>query len=187
MRETVFGRVTFIGVATLVALTGVGVAGFAVAANSPGAAPVAEQVAVTAGDSAIRDTKALTVEAAVKAAQAALEAAKKEKQGVTVAVVDRAGTVLALLHGDGAGPQSEESARRKAFTAVSFNSPTSQLAGRVKGDGATLRDLPGTLFLAGGVPVAAGGVPIAAIGVGGAPSGDIDERFANEGLKTLGG
>jgi uncharacterized protein GlcG (DUF336 family) len=132
-----------------------------------------------------RAEKVLTVDAAIRAAQATLDAAEKENQRVTVAVVDRSGDLVVLLAGDGAGPQTEESARRKAFTAVSFNAPTSELAGRVTGQGATLRDIPGTLFLAGGVPVAVDGTSVAGIGVGGAPSGDLDEKFAKAGLATL--
>ncbi|WP_372511520.1 heme-binding protein [Lentzea californiensis] len=59
------------------------------------------------------------------------------------------------------------------------------LAGRVMGQGATLRDIPGTLFLGGGVPVAVDGTSVAGIGVGGAPSGDLDEKYAKAGLATL--
>ncbi|MFD9700772.1 heme-binding protein [Lentzea sp. NPDC059081] len=132
-----------------------------------------------------RTEKVLTIDAALKAAQTALDAAENENQRVTVAVVDRSGDLVVLLAGDGAGPQTEESARRKAFTAVSFNAPTSELAGRVTGQGATLRDIPGTLFLGGGVPVAVDGTSVAGIGVGGAPSGDLDEKYAKAGLATL--
>jgi uncharacterized protein GlcG (DUF336 family) len=132
-----------------------------------------------------RAEQVLTIDAAVKAAQATLDAAEKENQRVTVAVVDRSGDLVVLLAGDGAGPQTEESAKRKAFTAVSFNAATSELAGRVTGAGATLRDIPGTLFLGGGVPVAVDGTPVAGIGVGGAPSGDLDEKYARAGLATL--
>ncbi|WP_112271683.1 GlcG/HbpS family heme-binding protein [Lentzea terrae] len=132
-----------------------------------------------------RAEKVLTIDAAVKAAQATLDAAEKENQRVTVAVVDRSGDLVVLLAGDGAGPQTEESAKRKAFTAVSFNAATSKLTGRVTGAGATLRDIPGTLFLGGGVPVAVDGAPVASIGVGGAPCGDLDEKYARAGLATL--
>ncbi len=44
-------------------------------------------------------------------------------------VVDRGGNALVTLRGDGAGPQSQESAERKAFTAASWNAPTSEPAG----------------------------------------------------------
>jgi uncharacterized protein GlcG (DUF336 family) len=126
----------------------------------------------------------LTVDAAAKAAQAALDAAEKENQRVTVAVVDRNGNTVVTLRGDGAGPQSYESAERKAYTAVSWNAPTSELAGRLAGT-PNLKDIPGTLFLPGGVPVTAKNAPIAGIGVAGAPSGDLDEKFARAGAAAL--
>ncbi|MFF0479539.1 heme-binding protein [Streptomyces sp. NPDC004284] len=127
----------------------------------------------------------LTIEAATKAARATLDAAEKENQRVSVAVVDRNGNTIVTLRGDGAGPQSYESAVKKAYTAVSWNAPTSELAKRLT-NAPTLKDIPGTLFLAGGAPVTAKGAPIAGIGVAGAPSGDLDEKFAQAGAATLG-
>ncbi|MFI9065331.1 heme-binding protein [Streptomyces sp. NPDC053429] len=127
----------------------------------------------------------LTVGAATRAAQAALEAAEKEGQKITVAVVDRNGNTVVTLRGDGAGPQSYESAQRKAYTAVSWNAPTSVLVGRLA-QTPNLKDIPGTLFLAGGAPVQANGAPVAGIGVAGAPSGDLDEKFAKAGVDALG-
>lgn len=76
-------------------------------------------------------TTHLDVAAATEAARAALRAAEKENQRVSVAVVDRNGNTIVTLRGDGAGPQSYESAERKAFTAVSWNAPTSELAARL--------------------------------------------------------
>lgn len=128
--------------------------------------------------------QALSVDAATKAAQAALDAAEAKGQRVTVSIVDRAGNERVQLTGDGAGPQSVESAKRKAYTAVAWGKPTSELSEQAGGQGATLRDIPGTLFLAGGVPVSAGS-PIAGIGVAGAPSGDLDEEFAKAGLQAV--
>lgn len=58
---------------------------------------------------------------------------------------------MATLRGDGAGPQSYESAERKGCTAVSWNAPTSELAVRLR-KAPQLKDIPGTLFLAGGAP-----------------------------------
>ncbi|MER7465733.1 heme-binding protein [Streptomyces sp. NPDC097981] len=129
-------------------------------------------------------TTHLTVDAATRAARAALEAAQKENQKVTVAVVDRNGNTIVTLRGDGAGPQSYESAQRKAFTAVSWNAPTSVLVGRLA-QTPNLKDIPGTLFLGGGTPVQAKGAPVAGIGVAGAPSGDLDEKYAKAGVDAL--
>ncbi|MGW7429005.1 GlcG/HbpS family heme-binding protein [Streptomyces sp. NPDC054861] len=161
----------------------------AVSANaSAPAAPAAAPAAAVKADAAnknLQQSTHLTIEAATKAAQATLDAAEDENQRVTVAVVDRNGNTLVTLRGDGAGPQSYESAERKAFTAVSWNAPTSVLAGRLA-QAPNLKDIPGTLFLGGGVPVTAKGAPIAGIGVAGAPSGDLDEKFARAGAEALG-
>ncbi|MFD3547986.1 heme-binding protein [Streptomyces sp. NPDC058655] len=154
------------------------------AAPAPAAAPAAAS-AKKDDDRNFTTSTHLTVDAAARAAQAALDAAQKENQKVTVAVVDRNGNTIVTLRGDGAGPQSYESAQRKAYTAVSWNAPTSVLAGRLA-QTPNLKDIPGTLFLGGGTPVQAEGAPVAGIGVAGAPSGDLDEKFAKAGADALG-
>ncbi|MEV6331565.1 heme-binding protein [Streptomyces sp. NPDC051909] len=154
------------------------------ASSAPQAAPAAVVAKADAEGDNTRRTTHLTIEAATKAAQATLKAAEKENQRVSVAVVDRNGNTIVTLRGDGAGPQSYESAVKKAFTAVSWNAPTSELVKRLT-NVPTLKDIPGTLFLAGGAPVTADGGPIAGIGVAGAPSGDLDEKFAQAGVASL--
>lgn len=161
----------------------------AVSASATTSATAAPAAAPAKQDGAVKDrdfttTTHLTVDAATRAAQAALDAAEKENQKVTVAVVDRNGNTVVTLRGDGAGPQSYESAQRKAFTAVSWNAPTSVLVGRLA-QTPNLKDIPGTLFLGGGTPVQANGAPVAGIGVAGAPSGDLDEKFAKAGADAL--
>nr|WSX51177.1 heme-binding protein [Streptomyces sp. NBC_00974] len=153
------------------------------AASAPASAPAAAS-AKQDGDRNFTTSTHLTVDAATRAAQAALDAAAKENQKVTVAVVDRNGNTIVTLRGDGAGPQSYESAQRKAYTAVSWNAPTSVLAGRLA-QTPNLKDIPGTLFLGGGTPVQAKGAPVAGIGVAGAPSGDLDEKYAKAGVDSL--
>ncbi|MFD5102530.1 GlcG/HbpS family heme-binding protein [Streptomyces albidochromogenes] len=153
-------------------------------ATEPAAAP-AVAVQADAANKNLQQSTHLTVAAATEAAQAALDAAEDENQRVTVAVVDRNGNTVVTLRGDGAGPQSYESAERKAYTAVSWNAPTSELAKRLA-QAPNLKDIPGTLFLGGGAPVQVKGAPIAGIGVAGAPSGDLDERFARAGVAALG-
>ncbi|WP_327090392.1 heme-binding protein [Nonomuraea sp. NBC_01738] len=133
----------------------------------------------------VAQVNVLTADAVMKAGQAAMAEAVKQKQRVTVVIVDRSGVTRLVIHGDGAGPQTEESARAKAFTAAAFGAPTSEAAKNAQGANPSTRDIPGTLFLAGGVPVAVGGAPIAGIGVGGAPDGSIDESIANAGLNAI--
>ncbi|MEU9095062.1 heme-binding protein [Streptomyces sp. NPDC087901] len=152
-------------------------------ASTPAAAPATTVKADTANRNLQQSTH-LTVDAASKAAQAALDAAEKENQRVAVSVVDRNGNTILTLRGDGSGPQAYESAEKKAYTAVSWNAPTSELAGRLA-QAPNLKDIPGTLFLAGGAPVQVKGAPVAGIGVAGAPSGDLDEKFARAGVAAL--
>lgn len=156
-----------------------------VAANASSAAPAAPAAVHTkAADRNLTTSTHLSVDAATKAAQAALTAAEKEHQRVSVAVVDRNGNTIVTLRGDGAGPQSYASAEKKAYTAVSWNAPTSELAERLAKT-PRLADIPNTLFLAGGAPVTAENAPIAGVGVAGAPSGDLDEKFARAGVAAL--
>ncbi|MEU0088156.1 heme-binding protein [Streptomyces sp. NPDC006274] len=178
MKKTMIGAVT-------AAVVAAGTFG-AVSANA--SAPAAEsRAAVTAdvSDRGLQQSTHLTIDAATRAAQAALDAAEKENQRVTVAVVDRNGNTIVTLRGDGAGPQSYESAEKKAYTAVSWNAPTSELTKRLE-QAPNLKDIPGTLFLGGGAPVQVKGAPVAGIGVAGAPSGDLDEKFARAGVAALG-
>ncbi|MFJ5834702.1 heme-binding protein [Streptomyces sp. NPDC093089] len=177
MKKILFG-------ATAAAVIAAGTFGAVSANASAPAAAAPTAITADAGNDNLQTSTHLTIEAATKAAQATLDAAEKENQRVSVAVVDRNGNTLVTLRGDGAGPQSYESAEKKAYTAVSWNAPTSVLAGRLA-NAPTLKDIPGTLFLAGGAPVTAKGAPIAGIGVAGAPSGDLDEKFAQAGVAAL--
>ena len=126
--------------------------------------------------------------AAQTAAQAALAKCQADGLGfVTVSVVDRNGNVQAMLRGDNAAQHTVEAARQKAYTAAAFGANTSDLSDRAKGDGATVADLPGTLFLAGGVSVKSASGSIAGIGVGGAPDGMRDQACAAAGLDAIAG
>ncbi|UXM92144.1 GlcG/HbpS family heme-binding protein [Paenarthrobacter sp. JL.01a] len=128
----------------------------------------------------------ITVGASSKAVNAALAKCQADKLPfVTVALVDRFGTVQAILRGDNAAEHTIEAAKQKAYTAAAFGAPTSELAKRVNGNGPSIADLPGTLFLSGGVPLKVNGVSVAGIGVGGAPDGALDEACATAGADAL--
>ncbi|WP_316742917.1 heme-binding protein [Streptomyces sp. MK7] len=169
--------------AAALAAVGAGVTGaVSASADTTDGTPAAAVTGVKG--KATTTTDHLTIQAATDAAQAALEAAQKEGQRVSVAVVDRDGNTLVTLRGDGAGPQAYESAVKKAYTAVAWNAPTSQLTERLE-SAPTLKDIPGTLFLARGAPVAHDNTPIAGVGVAGAPSGDLDEKSARAGIAAV--
>ncbi|MFD4377646.1 heme-binding protein, partial [Streptomyces sp. NPDC058527] len=68
-------------------------------ASAPAAAPAAVAKA-DAGKGNLFQTNHLTIEAATDAAEAVLDAAEKENQRVSVAVVDRNGNTIVTLRGD---------------------------------------------------------------------------------------
>jgi uncharacterized protein GlcG (DUF336 family) len=165
----------------------------AVPAVVPAAVPAAAPAAVPAADipsspENVVSQSRISVGASAKAVGAALAKCQADKLPfVTVALVDRFGTVQALLRGDNAAEHTIESAKRKAYTAAAFGAPTSELAKRVAGNGPSIADLPGTLFLPGGVPLKVNGVSVAGIGVGGAPDGKLDEACADAGAAAIAG
>lgn len=149
----------------------------------PAAVPAAD---VQPGADNVVAQNRITVGASAKAVGAALAKCQADKLPfVTVALVDRFGTVQALLRGDNAAEHTIESAKQKAYTAAAFGSPTSELAKRISGNGPSIADLPGTLFLPGGVPLKVNGVSVAGIGVGGAPDGKLDEACAEAGAAAI--
>ncbi|YCH06325.1 GlcG/HbpS family heme-binding protein [Arthrobacter sp. alpha11c] len=148
------------------------------------AAPVSAEVQ-PAPENVVAQNR-ITVGASSNAVNAALTKCQADKLPfVTVALVDRFGTVQALLRGDNAAEHTIEAAKQKAYTAAAFGAPTSELAKRINGTGPSIADLPGTLFLAGGLPLKVNGVSVAGIGVGGAPDGALDEACATAGAEAL--
>lgn len=133
-----------------------------------------------AADAATLSEKNMPLDVATTLAQAAVEACAADKYNVSVAVVDRAGNIRALLRADAAGPHTLDSATRKAYTSASTRTPTAVMVENIAKNpsAAALTTLEGFLVLAGGVPVKSGDETIGAIGVGGAPSGAIDEACA---------
>ena len=153
------------------------------AVPAPAAVPAADipQAAAT-----VVTQNRITAGASADAVRAALAKCQADKLPfVTVALVDRFGTVQALLRGDNAAEHTIEAAKQKAYTAAAFGTPTSELAKRINGNGPSIADLPGTLFLAGGVPLKVNGVSVAGIGVGGAPDGNLDEACATAGAEAI--
>jgi uncharacterized protein GlcG (DUF336 family) len=147
----------------------------------------AESAQAVAAESVVTQNR-ITVGASAAAVNAALAKCQADKLPfVTVALVDRFGTVQALLRGDNAAEHTIEAAQQKAYTAAAFGTPTSELAKRINENGPSIADLPGTLFLAGGVPLKVNGVSVAGIGVGGAPDGALDEACATAGAQAIAG
>lgn len=131
----------------------------------------------------------LPVALAGKAAQAALDACKKDGYRVSASVVDRAGVLRAMLRADGAGPHTVDSSRKKAYTAASLRRTTSELAEMIAKQPAlqALREMnESILMVGGGLPIEIAGEVVGAIGVGGAPGTHLDDACAEAGLDAIG-
>ena len=142
--------------------------------------------AATAQD-AVFQTKTLTPEAALKAAQTALESCRKQGYQVAVAVTDRSGLLQVLLRDRFAGAHTVTVAADKAWTAASFRQSTLEF-GRETQAGkpmSAIRDVPRVIAAGGGLPIEGGGSMLGAIGVSGAPGGEADESCAKAGIKAI--
>lgn len=129
----------------------------------------------------------LSTRAALAIAQAALARCQQDGYTVSVAVVDRAGTVLALLRDNLAGAHTPGTATGKASTAASFRLDTLALAASTQAGrpSSGIRALPGVVAVGGGVPIEAKGRLVGAVGVSGAPGGDADDACARAGVAAI--
>lgn len=140
-----------------------------------------------ADEHALFTTKSLTPETAMKAVAAAMKQCRDDGYQVAVAVVDRMGNMQAMLRDRYAGAHTPETARRKAWTATSFRTNTTDLidptqAGQRQSG---VRHVTGALMLGGGVLIDAGGSLVGAIGVSGAPNGEADDVCAKAGIAAI--
>jgi uncharacterized protein GlcG (DUF336 family) len=94
----------------------------------------------------------------------------------SVAVVDRAGRLRVFLQGDGASPHNIELARRKAYTALTFQRTSAEWAQRTETNLSGQRMLTDVIPLQGGVPIKIGEETIGAVGLSGAPMGGAQEE-----------
>ena len=131
--------------------------------------------------------KSLTLETAMEVAQGALKACRDGGFQVAVAVVDRSGVLQVVLRDRFAGPHTPETARRKAWTAISFRTDTQQLAEATQpGEMVSgVRDIEGALMLGGGVQILSAGSLVGGVGVSGAPGGDSDDACARAGIAAI--
>lgn len=138
-------------------------------------------------DDGLFSSKSLTPETALAAVTAALEKCRAEGFQTAVVVVDRMGIVQAAIRDRYAGAHTPDTARRKAWTAASFRTNTTDMvdvtkAGEVQSG---VRQVPGALMIGGGMIIEAAGSLVGAIGVSGAPSGEMDDLCASAGIQAI--
>ncbi|MHA0863339.1 GlcG/HbpS family heme-binding protein [Enterobacter wuhouensis] len=131
--------------------------------------------------------KTLSLAQANALAISAIQSCMAKHYQVTVTVVDRAGVVKAVQRTDNAGPHTVKASEMKAYTALSTKNASGKVMEAAQGNpGAqNMRDVPGFLLLAGGLPVKEGDEVIGAIGIGGAPGGNLDEACAQAAIDGL--
>ena len=128
----------------------------------------------------------VSVEAAKKAAAAALAEAVKNHWTMAVAVVDPNGTLIYYEKMDNTQIGSAQVSINKARSAALYKRPTKALQDALASGGAGLRvmALEGAVPVEGGVPLVSEGKIIGAIGVSG-DSSDHDGICANAGAATI--
>ncbi|WP_150143583.1 GlcG/HbpS family heme-binding protein [Enterobacter bugandensis] len=131
--------------------------------------------------------KNLSLTQANALATSAIQSCAAKNYQVAVTVVDRAGVVKAVQRMDNAGPHTVKASQMKAFTALSAKNASGKVmeAAQSNAGAQNMRDIPGYLLLAGGLPVKEGDEVIGAIGIGGAPGGHLDEACAQAAIDGL--
>ena len=128
--------------------------------------------------------KRLSLDTAMRIGKAAIDKCRAEGVQITVTVVDRGGHEQVVLRDVLAMPASVTISKKKAYTAMTFNSPTSQLEDRFKG-AYSVPKIDELIISSGGIPINIGGNIMGGIGVSGAPSGKTDEVCAQAGFAAV--
>jgi glc operon protein GlcG len=98
--------------------------------------------------------------------QAARENAQQRNAPSAIAVVDRAGDLLAFQRMDGVRPASADLAIEKARTAARLQRPTAEIEENIN-QGRTAFITAGIMALRGGMPIRVNGEVVGAVGVAG--------------------
>ena len=135
-----------------------------------------------AEDTMVIQTKRMTMDTAVSIATAAVEACREKGIQIGVTVVDRDGIPQAVLRDTIAPTITLPISKGKAYAAVMFNVPTSDLSARAD---TPIGRVPGLVMSAGGLPIEIGGSLLGGVGVSGAPSGETDQQCARAGVDAV--
>ncbi|HLF04143.1 MAG TPA: heme-binding protein [Dehalococcoidia bacterium] len=130
----------------------------------------------------------ITLEAAQQAITATMRKAREIGVPMAIAVVDPDGNLKAFSRMDGAALLAVRIAQQKAWTAISFSTPTHGLWEFIKNDPPLLHSLPhqeNMILFGGGYPIKLNGQIIGGIGVSGGHYSQ-DQQCAEAGLAALG-
>jgi uncharacterized protein GlcG (DUF336 family) len=136
---------------------------------------------------AVVTERTLSYNAALEMATAALESCRKGGYRVTVTVLNRAGRTKVVIHDDGANPHTIENSLRKAYTSLTFRTPSGEFGKRMAATppphGAMVLDK--ITSAEGALPVMSNKEVIGSIGISGAPGGHLDAACAQVGIDKI--
>jgi uncharacterized protein GlcG (DUF336 family) len=147
----------------------------------------AQCAAAAADEDPLVTFRSLAPETALEMAQAGLQSCRAQGFQVAVAVVDRMGVLQVLLRDRYAGPHTPDTARRLAWTAVSFRTDTLTMAGSTASgmEQSGARHIDQVLMIGGGIPVSASGSIVAGIGISGGPGSKENHACAQAGIQAV--
>ena len=151
-------------------------------------ASVAAALIFTAQAKPLMEANISSEDALVAYDAAIAECKKSNSNDITVVVVDRAGQVAFMARADNAALHNLDLARRKAYTARTFRTSTTQWRDRSAGAQAAAgqRMLADVIPLGGGMPIMIGQDAIGGIGVSGSNGGQPgDEACAKAGADAV--
>jgi uncharacterized protein GlcG (DUF336 family) len=123
---------------------------------------------------------------ALTIAQASIESCAAKGYPESAVVVDRDGETIVAIRGDNASPHTMENARRKAYTAMSFRTSTTDYAKRFADNNPVVRQqvtLPNVIAIPGGLPIKVGEEVVGGVGASGSPG--VDEPCVQAGLDKV--
>lgn len=129
----------------------------------------------------------LDLQTAMRAALRAIEVCNEAGFQAGASVVDRFGVEQVTLRSNMGGAHVGEAARRKAWTAASFNLPTSELElASPDGGKPDLGAVPGVVPVGGGLPIVSlSGDLLGGIGVSGGGGSENEAQCAKAGLDAI--
>lgn len=130
--------------------------------------------------------KGPSIALALEAAKAAVSACKGYHVGISI--IDSAGRPKLYYIPDGTDGSHAYTGFRKAYTALMFKVPTSQVGAMIKTDQSVVAKIAADqnmLTFAGGIPIKVGDEVIGAIGVSGAEPSEKDEECGIAGINKI--
>ena len=145
-------------------------------------------VSATPAGAALIMHKDIPLSVAKAIAEATVAACAAKTYAVSAVVVDRDGETIVEMRGDEASPHTMENARRKAYTARTFQRTSAETAKQLEAGNPTVRQqvtLPNVIAIPGGVPIKVGNDTIGGVGLSGSPG--LDENCVQAGLDKVKG